>query len=505
MNRFRFSAAPFDTAALRAALSNPAAGGFASFEGWVRNHNEGQTVERLAYETFEPLAIAEGERVLAEALERFAIFDAACVHRVGALEIGELAVWVGVSAAHRDAAFAACRYIIDEVKHRLPIWKKEFYSDGKSEWVNCRRCVQDPRPDRLHADYSRQIALKEFGAIGQRKLQASHVLVIGAGGLGVPVLSYLTGAGVGTLTIVDGDLLEASNLHRQPMYSFSDIGKPKAQLAAARLLALNPEIQVRVRVGRFDADNALQLLENADLALDCSDNFATKFLLSDACVAAHKPAIFASVYQYEGQLQVYRPNTHSPCLRCLWPEATRDGIIGNCAAAGVLGPVPGVLGSLQALEAIKLLAGLPGQLGDEILILDLLTLDSRKLRASRHPACSDSHGMQTKSTQQQTPQPADRLELNYASLAHASGDGLQIVDIRENHEVARFPIEDAHSRHIPMEVLLGNVSVLDPRHRYLLVCSHGIRSLAAAHELRLRGLRQVYSLHGGLAAQLDPS
>jgi adenylyltransferase/sulfurtransferase len=158
----------------------------------------------------------------------------------------------------------------------------------------------------------------------------------------------------------------------------------------------------------------------------------------------------------------------------------------------VLGPVPGVLGSLQALEAIKLLAGLPGQLGDAILILDLLTLDSRKLHASRHPDCGGRHGMQTKT-------PADRLELEYASLKHASGEGLRIVDIRERHEAACVPI-DAGALHIPMGALLEDVSALDPQQRYLLVCSHGIRSQAAAHELRARGLRQVYSLRGGLGS-----
>ena len=142
MSAFRFSAVPFDSSALRESLADPAAGGFAAFEGWVRNHNEGQIVARLEYEAFEALAVKEGERIIEEAHRRFPILQAACVHRIGALAIGELAVWVGVSAPHRDEAFAACRYIIDEVKHRVPIWKKEHYENGDSGWVNCERCAQ---------------------------------------------------------------------------------------------------------------------------------------------------------------------------------------------------------------------------------------------------------------------------------------------------------------------------------------------------------------------------
>src|SRR5262245_30611874 len=388
MSAFRFSSNRFDVAALRDSLGDPGAGGFAAFEGWVRNRNEGKVVTRLEYEAFEALAVKEGERIVEEARQRFPILRAACVHRIGALEIGELAVWVGVSAPHRDEAFAACRYIIDEVKHRVPIWKKEHYLDGDSGWVNCERCAAHEHDEVARPDYSRQIALKEIGAAGQARLQASRVLVIGAGGLGVPVLAYLAGAGVGTIGIVDGDVLEASNLHRQPLYALSDVGKPKAALAAERLRALNPEVTIHIHGERFSAANAASLLADYDLAVDCTDNFASKFLLNDACVLGGKPAIFASVYQYEGQLQVYRPaDPETACLRCLWPEATQDGIVGNCAEAGVLGPVPGVLGSLEALEALKFLLGLKGLDANELLLFDLVTLTTQRLRAKRAAAC----------------------------------------------------------------------------------------------------------------------
>src|ERR1700733_4075828 len=352
MQSFSFSKTLLDTAAERQRVTDPACGGYASFEGWVRDHNEGQQVQHLEYEAFELLANKEGERIIAEAVERFGVEHAACVHRVGDLQLGEMAVWVGVSARHRQEAFLACRYIIDEVKHRVPIWKKEHYRNGDSGWVNCERCaavVHEHAHTHTHegrptADYSRQQALKEVGAEGQAKLRAARVLVVGAGGLGVPVLSYLAGAGIGRIGIVDADRLEASNLHRQPLYSFDAIGQPKAQLAAARLRALNPDVDVQIYGLRLTAANAVELISGWDLVIDCTDNFSTKFLINDVCVSARKPAILSSIYQYEGQLQVIRPDAHGACLRCIWPEATRDGLVGNCAEAGVLGPVPGVLG-----------------------------------------------------------------------------------------------------------------------------------------------------------------
>jgi sulfur-carrier protein adenylyltransferase/sulfurtransferase len=509
MSGFRFSPVPFDTQALRESLADPGAGGFAAFEGWVRNHNEGQVVSRLEYEAFEALAVKEGERILEEARQRFPILQAACVHRIGALGIGELAVWVGVSAPHRDEAFAACRYIIDEVKQRVPIWKKEHYLNGDSGWVNCERCAA-PVHDHPHGhahdhgralqpDYSRQVALKEVGAAGQARLRTSRVLVIGAGGLGVPVLSYLAGAGVGTIGIVDGDRLEASNLHRQPLYGLADVGQPKARLAAERLRALNPDVKFATHFERFESTNARRLVEGYDLAIDCSDNFATKFLLNDACVLARKPAVFASVYQYEGQLQTYHPDEDSACLRCLWPDATRDGLIGNCAEAGVLGPVPGVFGSLQAVEALKMLLGLPGQLRSELLIFDLTTLEARRIRTARALECRGSACARITDVVRPEPASAD-LELSFGSLDTALNQGFEVIDIRDANEVEREPAPDRRCRHIPMQSLLHDPAALDPERRYLLLCARGARSRAAAAELRNHGLSRVFSLRGGLAA-----
>lgn len=506
MKPFFFSSSALQPEEYRAALGDPAAGGYSSFEGWVRNHNEGLAVTRLEYEAFEALALKEGERIVGEAIERFGVIDAACVHRVGSLAIGEMAVWVGVSSRHRAEAFAACRHIIDEVKHRVPIWKKEHYVTGESGWVNCERCAvhgqehhehvaptQASRPTpRARPDYSRQIALKDVGAAGQEKLRSARVLVIGAGGLGVPVLNYLTGAGVGTLGICESDAVDASNLHRQPLYSLADVGRPKAQLAAERLMALNPEVRVRTHE-RIGAHDAAQLLADYDLVVECSDNFATKFLVNDAAVQARKPAVFASVYQYEGQLQVYRPDADSACLRCLWPEATRDGLVGNCSEAGVLGPVPGVLGSMQALEALKLILGLPGQLSNEMLLIDLLTLEQRKLRTTRRADC-DHAGRKIEAAA------APDLEVSFAGLTPAVAAGYTVIDIRDDLEVRELPIAQTPSRHIPLASLIADASALRNENKYLLVCAKGMRSRAAAEHLRERGFQNAYSLRGGLAS-----
>lgn len=510
---FRFSSTAFDESALRAELSDPACGGYAAFEGWVRDHNEGRRVRRLEYEAFEPLALKEGERIIAEAIARFGVEHAACVHRIGALEIGENAVWVGVTARHRDEAFRACRYIIDEVKHRVPIWKKEHYESGDSGWVNCERCAEHAHPSHPHetprrSDYSRQIALKEVGAAGQEKLRRAAVLVVGCGGLGVPAMTYLAAAGVGRIGLVDGDLLEASNLHRQTLYSLADVGKPKVELAAARLRDLNPEVEVLTHAMRLDAANSQAVIEPYSLVIDCTDNFSSKFMLNDTCMRLRKPVVFSSVYQYEGQLQVVRPDRGGACLRCLWPQATRDGLVGNCAEAGVLGPVPGTFGTLQALEALKLLLDLPGQLADELLMLDLLTLSVTRVRTHRAADCPD-HALRRASATlgaggPSAEQEEEEIELSFDSLERAQASGLEVLDIREPHELARLPTPCATARHLPLAQLLHGNAAVSPAARYLLVCASGKRSLAAARELRSRGYPEVFSLRGGIAALTEP-
>lgn len=340
------------------------------------------------------------------------------------------------------------------------------------------------------------MALPEVGAEGQAKLRRGSVLVIGAGGLGVPVLQYLTAAGVGRVGIVDGDVVEASNLHRQPMYGPADIGAGKAEVAARRLRALNPDVQVDVYAERASASNIADWLAPYDLVVDCSDNFATKFLVSDAAVSLGKPAVFASIYQYEGQLQTYLPREDWPCLRCLWPEAPRDGLIGNCAEAGVLGAVPAALGAMQAMQALKVLLGLPAEARPALHTFDLLGMHWHTLKAARNPACD--HG--SRALLQDAAVGAGHVELRYASLGDAHASGLTLVDIRETWERVADGPEPAIALHVPLSVLVEGATALPPDGRYLVVCAHGVRSLALAEHLRTHGYAEVYSLAGGLAA-----
>jgi sulfur-carrier protein adenylyltransferase/sulfurtransferase len=346
----------------------------------------------------------------------------------------------------------------------------------------------------MQPDYSRQILLKEIGQQGQAKLKQARVLIVGLGGLGSPVMQYLAGAGVGFLGLVDADVLDASNLHRQPIYELADVGKPKAELARAAIAAINPAVEVEAFAARFNADNALELIERHDVVVDCSDNFRTKYLINDAAVLAQKPAVFASVYQYEGQLQVYKPDPRHACLRCLWPDAIADGVVGNCAAAGVLGPVPGAFGSLQALLTLKILLQLGAQLEGELLLLDFMNFSSLKIRAPRRAECAAP-----KCAHIQAPMREDRdieiaWDIAWDSLANAAAQGFDVIDIRTAEEVAARP---AAARHIPMHQLLANPELLGVSRPALLVCATGKRSLAAAQALRNRGL-MVRSLAGGL-------
>lgn len=342
----------------------------------------------------------------------------------------------------------------------------------------------------MRPDYSRQQSLKEIGAAGQSRLAQSRVLIIGAGGLGSPVLQYLAGAGVGCIGIVDADALDASNLHRQPLYALADVGQSKVALAQAAIARLNPEVRVETHAVRLDNDNAVELVGRYDIVVDCSDNFRTKFLVNDAAVLARKPAVFASVYQYEGQLQIYKPDDAHACLRCLWPDATADGIVGNCAEAGVLGPVPGAFGAMQALLALKILLGMPGQLDGELLLLNFMNFTQLTLKAPRRAAC----GAPACSLVRAPRREFTDLEIELDSLSSAAAQGMEVIDIRNDEEVAARPVP---ARHIAMPALLADPSVLSTGKEYLLVCASGRRSVATARDLRARGF-SVKSLAGGL-------
>ena len=551
MMRFTLTAEPVDLALLRDGLKHPGSGGFCAFEGWVRNNNEGREVSGLEYEAYTELAIAEGERIVAEAAERYGVLAAHGVHRTGDLKIGDLAVWIGVSAAHRDEAFRACRYIIDEIKHRLPIWKKEHYLEGDTAWVACSHTerahemeaphvhghhhdhrhghhhgadrpkavipaqagIQAQGPARTRQDtgqrrggarapstpdYSRQTRLREVGEAGQATLAASRVLVIGAGGLGTPVISYLAGAGVGTLGIVDGDVLDASNLHRQVMYDARDLGQRKVDLAARRVAALNPSVTVQTYAEPLTAASITEVFAQYDLVVECTDDLGSRYLASDAAVLTGTPLILASVYQYEGQLQVITAQPGDPCLRCLWPEQPPAALAGTCVESGVLGPVPGVLGTMQAMEALKLLLGLPSAASHALQLVNLLDGSSQRLPIDASNGCARHAGCVEVARQAlEQARDAQDIDRRFAHPEQAVAAGYALVDVREPDEIAVQPL------HITsMQIPAGQLDAASVAHidgRVLLVCASGRRSGDAARRLRRQGV-EAYSLAGGVAA-----
>jgi adenylyltransferase/sulfurtransferase len=489
---------PIDGQALRRDLLDEAAGGLVIFEGLVRNHNEGRAVSALEYEIFASMAHREAERIFAEARARFDVIGLRGAHRSGRLEIGEMAVWVGASARHRQEAFRACRFLIDEIKDRLPVWKKEHYVTGAPEWVDCQGCGHHHEPA-LAAEqfYGRQLSLPDFGVEGQAQLTSARVLVVGAGGLGCPALSALTGAGVGHLTICDGDRLDVSNLHRQTLYSHEDLGEFKAALAARRLANLNPLVTVTARTEYLTTANAVELVADHDLVLDCSDNFATRFLLHDACFGQHKVLVQAGIYQYEGQLQVFdfRGESTAGCLRCVWPEEPSAGCVGTCADAGVLGAVPAVLGGMQALETIKLLTGRESPSTGATVLVDLLSLRTSHVARPRDPACPLC-GEQPRPVPSSCGDEREPWEVGLAEFRQMFPAG-RVVDIRENHERTQLSTTEATWDHIASSDA-DRLLDLDPERDTLLVCHLGVRTFHAVHALRAAGNQRVWSLAGGV-------
>lgn len=371
---FDLTQQPIDTKACVENLNNAHAGACVSFEGWVRNHNDGRSVDFLEYEAFGPMALGEGERILAEAEKRFDVTGLHAVHRVGTLRIGELAIWVGAASAHRQEAFLACRWVMDRIKEHVPVWKKEHYTDGPEPiWVGAGvDSVSGIRESWEEPYYSRQVTLPQVGVSGQKRLAESRVVVVGAGGLGCPALMYLASAGVGQIVVIDGDRVDESNLHRQTLFGSGDIGLSKASVAADRLRAQNPHISVQAIAEHF-GDPRVVSTWGADVVLDCTDSFESKYLLADACWDNAIPLVQAAIYQFDGQIQVFVPGEGCPCFRCLWPEPPPAGCVGNCAEAGILEVTAGLFGILQATECLKLILGLPEGLSRHTLWFDVLS------------------------------------------------------------------------------------------------------------------------------------
>ena len=490
---FELTAQPIDATALQARLTAPDAGALTIFEGRVRNHHLGRPVTKLEYEAFDDLARTEGEAITAETELLYPGTRVLCVHRTGTLAIGEAAVWIGVASAHRQAGFAACRHVIEEIKLRLPVWKKEHHPDGAAEWVNCSAeaiaLAAAPAGDALTA---RQAALPEVGAAGQAKLAAARVLIVGVGGLGCPAALYLAGAGLGHLTLVDSGRVERSNLQRQILFTTAELGAPKALTAAARLRLLNPAARVTSHDADLSPANARALVAGQSIVLDCTDNFSTRFLLHDTCLALGVPLVSAAVHRFEGTLDVFVPGSGGGCLHCQWPgrPAAALDTAGTCAGGPVFGPAVGVLGTLQAAEAIKFLLGLTGDSPRQTRLLNLL--DGSHLTVAR-PARSDCPVCSRLDQLQATP-PATITDVSLfldAAGTAALGPSAATLFLTEAGETGPAHVTALPARDLPR---LRELAAAGP---LVLTCRHGVRSAALARLLRAEGHANVFALAQG--------
>src|SRR5213594_1176422 len=368
--------------------------------------------------------------------------------------------------------------------------------------------------------YSRHLIMPEVGMEGQKKLKAARVLCIGAGGLGSPLALYLAAAGVGTLGIVDFDVVDYTNLQRQIIHSTADVGRPKLDSAADKLKAMNPFLNIRTFNTRLSSDNALELFKEFDVIADGTDNFPTRYLVNDACVLLGKPNAYGSIFRFEGQASVFATK-NGPCYRCLYPEPPPPGLVPSCAEGGVLGVLPGIIGIIQATETIKLILGVGEPLIGRFLIFDALRMKFRELKLRKDPDCPvcGTHPTVTKLIDYEqfcgvTPAAPEPVAVNTATEITSvelkqrldRGDALRIVDVREPNEyqINRIP----GSVLIPLGDVPKRQNELDPNDEIVVHCKMGGRSAKAADFLRSVGFKRVLNLKGGIldwVEKVDPS
>ena len=365
--------------------------------------------------------------------------------------------------------------------------------------------------------YSRHLIMPEVGMEGQLKLKAAKALLIGTGGLGAPLGLYLTAAGVGHIGLVDFDVVDFTNLQRQVTFGTSDVGKPKTEAARARLSNLNPDVNITTYETRLTSENALKLFKDYDVIVDGTDNFPTRYLVNDACLLLGKPNVYGSIFRFEGQVTVFgMPD--GPCYRCLYPEPPPPGLVPSCAEGGVLGVLPGIVGSLQALEAIKLILGRGDLLVGRLVLFDALALKFRelKLRKNSHcPMCGADRkihklidydefcGIRGEEKAVETGVPEMQVEELKRRLD--AGEDVFVLDVREPHE---YQICNLKGHLIPLGELPRRVHELDSSHEIVAHCRSGKRSAQAVDFLRKAGFRKIYNLRGGIlswSTEVDPT
>ena len=365
--------------------------------------------------------------------------------------------------------------------------------------------------------YSRHLILADVGAEGQKRICSASVLCIGAGGLGSPVALYLAAAGIGRLGIVDFDAVEFSNLQRQIIHGTEDVGRPKTESARQAIHRVNPEVEVVLHNTSLQSSNAMEILRPYDIVVDCTDNFPTRYLTNDACVLLGKPNVYGSISQFEGQASVFAPRQGGPCYRCLFPEPPPPGSVPSCAEGGVLGVLPGIIGTIQATEILKLVLGKGQPLIGRLLLLNALEMKFRELKLRRDPQCPicGEHPTVTKLMDYQkfcgiptAPLPeGDEISVVEMKRALDTPDlGIQVIDVREleEHQVARVN----GSSLIPLSVFAQRFGELDAKRPVYLFCKAGVRSMKALRFLREQGFQQVKSVRGGILAwseQIDPT
>ena len=361
--------------------------------------------------------------------------------------------------------------------------------------------------------YSRHLIMPEVGMEGQLKLKRARVLMIGTEGLGAPLGLYLAAAGVGHLGLVDFDVVDASNLQRQVTFTTADVGKPKSEAAKARLSALNPAIEIVSYETRLTSDNALELFRDYDIIVDGTDNFPTRFLVNDACVLLGKPNVYGSIFRFEGQATVFG-YPGGPCYRCLYPEPPPPGLVPSCAEGGVLGVLPGIVGSIQAMETIKLILGSGEPLVGRLLLFDALAMRFRELKLRKNPDCPlcGDHRTITKLIDyeefcgirgEEAPAMTDGIpEITATELKARQdrGEKVFILDVREPHE---YQICNLNGKLIPLGELPRRVNELDSSVEMVVHCRSGKRSADAIHFLQTAGFKKLWNLKGGVLAWAD--
>ena len=339
--------------------------------------------------------------------------------------------------------------------------------------------------------YARQVRLPEFGEEGQRRLRAGSALVVGAGGLGSPIAIYLAAAGVGRIGLVDFDRVDETNLHRQVIYGTSDVGRPKLEAAAAHLHEINPDVEVVAHETMLTSENALDILRDYDVVLDGTDNFPTRYLVNDACTLLGKPNVYGSIFRFEGQVAVFDAR-NGPCYRCLYPEPPPPHLVPSCAEAGVLGVLPGVIGTIQATEAIKIIAQIGQTLLGRLLLFDALGMTFRTLRLQKN---CHAHAPVTKLIDYEGF--CNPMDITATELSARIND-VTLVDVREPVEWNAGHLDGAI--HIPMQQVPARIAEIPRDKEVIVYCRSGARSARVQQYLVSQGYERVRNLVGGLMA-----